>query len=72
MNYLRKFMFVFGYDSSSDTYKVVALSSTGSQVRVFSLGVNDWRKIQIFPPGILRIFHQTLSPKIKTLTLDAN
>ncbi|KEH22894.1 F-box protein interaction domain protein [Medicago truncatula] len=42
---------VFVYDSSTETYKVVSLSSTGNQVRVFSLGDNVWRKLQRFPLG---------------------
>ncbi|XP_004491717.1 F-box/kelch-repeat protein At3g23880-like [Cicer arietinum] len=37
----------FGYDSSTDTYKVVSLS--GKIVNVFSLGDNVWKNIQNFP-----------------------
>jgi F-box interacting protein len=38
--------FVFGYDNSTDTYKVVAVNFSGSNARVFSLGDNVWRTIQ--------------------------
>ncbi|KEH22597.1 F-box protein interaction domain protein [Medicago truncatula] len=40
--------FTFGYDNSTGTYKVVLLSS--SEVKVFSLSDNIWRKISSFPP----------------------
>jgi F-box interacting protein len=55
-----KFMFTFGYDDSTSTYKVVAYcieveeknkASRESEVRVFSVGDGDncWRNIQSFP-----------------------
>lgn len=47
------FKFAFGYDVSSDTYKVVLLISdearNRSNVLVMSLGNNLWRPIQRFP-----------------------
>ncbi|XP_059631849.1 F-box protein CPR1-like [Cornus florida] len=47
----------FGYDSVSDDYKVVRLieyydryyDSLGSEVKVYSLKLNSWRRIQDFP-----------------------
>ncbi|GAU45634.1 hypothetical protein TSUD_175470 [Trifolium subterraneum] len=39
--------FIFGYDISTDTYKVVAFSS--NKVKVFSFSDNVWRDIQSFP-----------------------
>ncbi|KAK2446178.1 F-box/kelch-repeat protein [Trifolium repens] len=52
-----RFMFTFGYDDSTSTYKVVAYriedgeTSMESEVRVFSVGDGDncWRNIQSFP-----------------------
>lgn len=43
--------FGFGYDNSSDTYKVVAviLGSKNIIVKVHSMGDNCWRKILSFP-----------------------
>lgn len=47
------FKFAFGYDISSETYKVVLLvldeARNSTEVRVFSLGHNVWRTIQNFP-----------------------
>jgi F-box interacting protein len=43
------FAFAFGYDNSTNIYKVVALSYGGEIVRVFSFGDNIWRTIQSFP-----------------------
>jgi F-box interacting protein len=50
------FQFAFGYDNSTDTYKVVALRDGDGEakvkrttVRVFSLGDNVWRDIENFP-----------------------
>ncbi|PNX89760.1 F-box/kelch-repeat protein, partial [Trifolium pratense] len=45
-------MFSFGYDNSSQTYKVVAFcveESGCNKVKVFSLGDNSWRDLQCFP-----------------------
>ncbi|CAJ2649957.1 unnamed protein product [Trifolium pratense] len=45
-------MFSFGYDNSSQTYKVVAFCAEESgcnKVKVFSLGDNSWRDLQCFP-----------------------
>ncbi|XP_058756983.1 F-box/kelch-repeat protein At3g06240-like [Vicia villosa] len=39
----------FGYDDSTDTYKVVHFIPDTTMVRVFSLGHNVWRKIQNSP-----------------------
>ncbi|KAJ1432841.1 Galactose oxidase/kelch, beta-propeller [Sesbania bispinosa] len=44
--------FGFGYDPSSDTYKVVALlySVEGNHpVKVYNMGSNSWRNIPVFP-----------------------
>lgn len=48
--------FVFGYDNSTNTYKVVALDYEGidGQVRVFSFGDNVWRSIQNLPVAAKR------------------
>ncbi|XP_058741532.1 F-box/kelch-repeat protein At3g23880-like [Vicia villosa] len=39
----------FGYDHSTDTYKVVCFIPNTREVRVFSLGHNAWRNIQNSP-----------------------
>ncbi|GAU18259.1 hypothetical protein TSUD_176010 [Trifolium subterraneum] len=59
--------FVFGYDNSTDTYKVVAVSQTDNndpqsktKVRVFSLGDNIWRTIQGFPVVPLQVFIKSM------------
>ncbi|KEH23129.1 putative F-box domain, galactose oxidase, beta-propeller, F-box associated interaction [Medicago truncatula] len=39
----------FGFDNSTDTYKVVEFCQMSRDVRVFSLGDNIWRNIQSFP-----------------------
>ncbi|RHN78572.1 putative F-box domain-containing protein [Medicago truncatula] len=41
----------FGYDNSTDTYKVVYFDPSGTKVRVFSLRENVWRNIQDSPTG---------------------
>jgi F-box interacting protein len=51
--------FVFGYDNSTNTYKVVAVNFSGSNVRVFSLGDNVWRTIQSFPMLNLRMLNNS-------------
>ncbi|KAL5072686.1 hypothetical protein RYX36_011670 [Vicia faba] len=47
------FVFTFGCDESTDTFKVVAYRFIGdgftSDVRVFTIGENVWRKIESFP-----------------------
>ncbi|CAJ2670679.1 unnamed protein product [Trifolium pratense] len=50
-SFTNKYMswFAFGYDNSTDTYKVVALCQVTSDVSVFSLGDNIWKNIQSFP-----------------------
>ncbi|XP_045831662.1 F-box/kelch-repeat protein At3g06240-like [Trifolium pratense] len=52
----RNFDFSFGYDNSTQTYKVVAFyvelnsdSNPKSVVKVFSLGDNSWRDVQCLP-----------------------
>ncbi|XP_058725750.1 F-box/kelch-repeat protein At3g23880-like [Vicia villosa] len=45
LNFL--FKLSFGYDNLTDKYKVVAFRS--KQVRVFTIGDNVWRNVQIFP-----------------------
>lgn len=47
--------FVFGYDNSTDTYKVVALNSGGNDVRVITMGDNVWRTIKTFPEDTLAL-----------------
>jgi F-box interacting protein len=48
--------FSFGYDHSSDTYKVVCvINGAGvlkNLVKVHTLGTNSWRTIQDFPSGL--------------------
>jgi len=43
------YMFGFGYDSLTDTYKVVNVCQKNREVRVFSLGDNIWKDIPSFP-----------------------
>ncbi|XP_039683886.1 F-box/kelch-repeat protein At3g06240 [Medicago truncatula] len=43
------FNFTFGYDNSTETYKVVYFTPKTTNVRVFSLGNNVWRDIQNSP-----------------------
>ncbi|XP_058739789.1 F-box/kelch-repeat protein At3g23880-like [Vicia villosa] len=46
----RSWKFSFGYDNSTDTYKIVASSEMGREVKLFSFGTDDvWRNIQSFP-----------------------
>ena len=58
------FQFSFGYDTSTETYKVVAFcieekhGNATSLVKVFSLGENTWRNIQCFPAPPLHWFHR--------------
>jgi F-box interacting protein len=50
--------FVFGYDNSTDTYKVVAFrmgSNMTTEVRVLSFGNNVWRDIQSLPASLLQL-----------------
>jgi len=51
--------FVFGYDDSTDTYKVVAFrmgsSNMTTEVTVLSFGNNVWRNIQSFPVRLLQL-----------------
>jgi F-box interacting protein len=55
MYQLQFWKFAFGYDNSTDTYKVVALHMGGdditptTEVQVLSFGNNAWRNIQSFP-----------------------
>jgi F-box interacting protein len=44
-----RYMFGFGYDTLTDTYKVVKLCETSRDARIFSLGDNIWRSIPSFP-----------------------
>ena len=50
------FRYSFGYDTLTETYKVVALfitkehdNAARSMVKIFTLGDNSWRNIQCFP-----------------------
>ncbi|GAU18258.1 hypothetical protein TSUD_176000 [Trifolium subterraneum] len=52
--------FVFGYDDSTDTYKVVAVNLFSNKVRVFSLGDNVWRTIQSLPMVTLRLLNNSV------------
>jgi F-box interacting protein len=49
--------FVFGYDNSTNTYKVVALDfdDVDGEVKVFSFGHNVWRNIQNLPVAARRL-----------------
>jgi F-box interacting protein len=51
-------MFGFGYDTSTDTHKVVNLCETSRDARIFSLGDNIWRSIPSFPD--VRILYEYL------------
>ncbi|CAI8582944.1 unnamed protein product [Vicia faba] len=42
-------IFGFGYDNSTNTYKVVTFCQMTKVARVFCLGDNSWRNIQRFP-----------------------
>ncbi|XP_058741499.1 F-box/kelch-repeat protein At3g23880-like [Vicia villosa] len=44
-----RWMFAFGYDISSNIYKIVAFHPSKNEVRVFNLEDNIWRNIQSFP-----------------------
>ncbi|XP_058739930.1 F-box/kelch-repeat protein At3g23880-like [Vicia villosa] len=52
-SYDGNYNFLFGYDNSTDTYKVVASRYSGreqgSDVRILSMGDNVWRDIESFP-----------------------
>jgi F-box interacting protein len=47
----------FGFDNSTDTYKVVKFNQMSRVVKVFSLGDNIWRSIQSFPEFCLTPSH---------------
>jgi len=56
----RSIKFTFGYDSSSDNYRVLAIKFNGYNVRtieakIFSLGENAWRNVEIFPAVPLQL-----------------
>jgi len=40
---------MFGYDNSTDTYKVAYLVPNTNKIHVFCMGDNVWRNIQKFP-----------------------
>ncbi|XP_058739931.1 F-box/kelch-repeat protein At3g23880-like [Vicia villosa] len=47
-----RFGFVFGFDDSTNTYKVVAsrfINQLKTEVRIFSIGDDVWRNIESFP-----------------------
>ncbi|XP_027188925.2 F-box protein CPR1-like [Cicer arietinum] len=48
--------FWFGYDNSTDTYKIVAFCRKINDVRVYNLGDDVWRNIQSFPVVPFRNF----------------
>ncbi|KEH28793.1 putative F-box domain-containing protein [Medicago truncatula] len=56
------FVFNFGCDDSTDTFKVVASryirDRLTSEVRVFSLGDNVWRNIESFPVVHLNLYYE--------------
>ncbi|RHN46382.1 hypothetical protein MtrunA17_Chr7g0241621 [Medicago truncatula] len=45
-------MFGFGYDTLTDTYKVVNFCATSRDARIFSLGDNIWKSIPSFPDNL--------------------
>jgi hypothetical protein len=65
--HLRKFerTFWFGYDNSTDNYKIVAFCLMINEVRVLNLGDNVWRYIQSWFP--LTLFPLCLSDNGDTL-----
>ena len=48
-----RWQFWFGYDNSTNDYKIVAFSEMINEVRVLKLGDNVWRHIQSFPAVLL-------------------
>jgi len=48
-NFQYKWKFSFGYDSSTDTYKIVAFHLMTNEVKVLSFGDNVWKNIQCLP-----------------------
>ncbi|RHN45288.1 putative F-box domain-containing protein [Medicago truncatula] len=59
MHGLKYWKFEFGYNNSTDTYKVVALnrgSNMTTEVQVLSFGNNIWRKIQSFLAMLLQSY----------------
>jgi F-box interacting protein len=58
--------FVFGYDNSTNTYKVVALHYDGidGEVKVFSFGDNVWRNIQNLPFAARRLTTVSMDSRI--------
>ncbi|KAK2393801.1 F-box/kelch-repeat protein [Trifolium repens] len=42
-------MYGFGYDSTSDNYKVVAVLHPYGVVKVHTLGTDSWRSVSVFP-----------------------
>jgi F-box interacting protein len=64
MYQLKSWKFAFGYDNSTDTYKVLALhmghessdnKTTTTEVQVLSFGNNVWRNIQSFPAVLVML-----------------
>ncbi|XP_057419151.1 uncharacterized protein LOC130713396 [Lotus japonicus] len=43
------YYFGFGYDSSTDTYKVVHVNPQPTTLHVYNMGDNCWRTIHVFP-----------------------
>ncbi|XP_019419487.1 PREDICTED: F-box/kelch-repeat protein At3g23880-like [Lupinus angustifolius] len=64
----------FGYDNSSDTYKVavISLGSENTVVEVLSMGDNRWRKILSFPafPFLCQLYGKFLSGTLNWLALN--
>ncbi|KAF1890905.1 hypothetical protein Lal_00037476 [Lupinus albus] len=73
VKFLLQFRYGFGYDSSSDTYKVAAivLGSENTAVEVHSMGDNRWRKILSFPafPFLCQLHGKFLSGTLNWLAL---
>ncbi|CAJ2670124.1 unnamed protein product [Trifolium pratense] len=62
-----RWTFAFGYDNSTETYKIVAFHLMTNDVRVFCVGDNVWRNIQSFPvvptysvPSLYKHWHPSI------------
>ncbi|KAL5059114.1 hypothetical protein RYX36_030718 [Vicia faba] len=58
-DYLRFSMFSFGYDNSTDTYKILYMGP--NKVEIFSYGGNVWKLIQLF--HVVPLDHWNIAPR---------
>jgi len=64
--------FTFGYDNSTETYKLVYFTPKTTNVRVFSLGNNIWRDIQNSPVVHHYHHHHNLHRKMSVVHLNSS